>query len=123
MQRAGRRGILGGERSPREGSDLWPPLPPGEGTARDYVGAGGYVRGRPVRILAALLFTVGIPWALIAWIAVFGGPAAALEDLAHVERRPAALIQAPCLLLMSAQAALGYYVWSKWLVIASAEDA
>ncbi len=64
---------------------------------------------------------------LVAWIAVLGGPAASFEDLrtalTHREFLLGAICQIPFLLLLSAQAVLGYVIWAKWFLIASGKDA
>ena len=83
-----------------------------------------------LRVLATVLFILGIPWALIAWMAIAGAPGAAVEDvmvgikLHDAHKTWHALIAAPVFLLFGAQAAWGYAIWwCGWLRVATGRRA
>lgn len=69
-----------------------------------------------MRAIAAILFVLGIPWALIAWITVFGGPGAMVEEFqaGRIKDALGFLLFWP---LFAAHVALGYYVWARWFSI------
>ena len=69
-----------------------------------------------MRAIAAILFLLGIPWALIAWIAIFGGPAAIIEELIAGRMKDvlALILFWP---IFAAHVGLGYFVWARWSVI------
>jgi hypothetical protein len=69
-----------------------------------------------MRVIAAILFVLGIPWALIAWIFVLGGPAAIVE-----EYRAGRMMDVLDLILFwplwAVHISLGYFIWSRWFSI------
>ena len=69
-----------------------------------------------MRVVAAILFVLGIPWALIAWMAIFGGPAAMIEEF-RAGRTDAVLALMLFWPLFAAHVALGYVVWARWFSI------
>ena len=69
-----------------------------------------------MRALSGILFILGIPWALIAWIAIFGGPAAVFEELS-AGRVIDALGMVLFWLVFAAHVAVGYFIWGRWLSI------
>lgn len=69
-----------------------------------------------MRAIAAILFVLGIPWALIAWIALFGGPAATIEEF-QAGRITSALGLIFFWPLFTAHVVLGYWIWTRWFSI------
>src|SRR5687767_13986576 len=69
-----------------------------------------------MRAVAAILFVRGIPWALIAWIAIVGGPAAMVEEF-QAGRMEDVLALALFWPLFAAHVTLGYFVWVRWFSI------
>ena len=69
-----------------------------------------------MRVIAAILFLLGIPWALIAWVIIFGGPAAIVEEF-QAGRTKDVLNLVLFWPLWAAHICLGYYVWARWLSI------
>lgn len=69
-----------------------------------------------MRVIAAILFVLGIPWALIAWIAIVGGPAAMIEEFraGRISSVLGLLVFCP---LFAAHVGLGYWIWARWLSI------
>jgi hypothetical protein len=69
-----------------------------------------------MRVIAAILFLLGIPWALFAWILIFGGPAAIVEEF-QAGRMIDVLGLSLFWPLLAAHVGLGYYVWTRWFSI------
>jgi hypothetical protein len=70
-----------------------------------------------MRVICGVLFALGIPWAMIAWIFIFGLPVVVVEE--YQAGRIRAVVQLVVLWpLFAGHFPLGYLVWSRWLLIA-----